>query len=115
MLTHQKSVNKTSSILELDTKFIAQQLTAIDLVSGRRQRRQQKDMHTHSQSVSQPFISLSISFAPFPFITKKENFLTLKPYTLLSNVRSKTKIEAMIKNFNLLSRHVIITILQHST
>ncbi len=31
---HQKSVNKTSSILELDTKFIAQQLTAIDLVSA---------------------------------------------------------------------------------
>lgn len=29
----QKSVNKTSSILELDSKFVAQQLTAIDLVS----------------------------------------------------------------------------------
>ncbi|KAH9415808.1 Ral guanine nucleotide dissociation stimulator-like 1 [Dermatophagoides pteronyssinus] len=70
-----KSVNKSSSIIELDPKFVAQQLTAIDL----------------------------------------ENFLALKPYTLLSNVRSKTRIETMIRNFNLLSRHVIITILQHST
>lgn len=73
--SNHKTLSKTSSILELDSKFIAQQLTAIDL----------------------------------------ENFLTLKPYTLLSNVRSNTKIEAMIRNFNLLSRHVIITILQHST
>ncbi|KAH9527875.1 Ral guanine nucleotide dissociation stimulator-like 1, variant 2 [Dermatophagoides farinae] len=70
-----KSVNKSSSIIELDAKFVAQQLTAIDL----------------------------------------ENFLALKPYTLLSSVRTKTKIETMIRNFNLLSRHVIITILQHST
>ncbi|KPM09546.1 ral guanine nucleotide dissociation stimulator-like protein 1-like protein [Sarcoptes scabiei] len=70
-----KTINKSLSINELDAKFIAQQLTVIDL----------------------------------------ENFLTLKPYNLLATIRTKTKIEIMIRNFNLLSRHVVITILQHQT
>ncbi|XP_054157717.1 ras guanine nucleotide exchange factor A-like [Oppia nitens] len=70
--SNQKSHNKSSSVLELDPRFIAQQITAIDL----------------------------------------ENFLYLKPYSLLTNSRQKSKIETMIKNFNQLSKHVIITILK---
>ena len=62
----------STSILDLDARFIAQQLTAIDL----------------------------------------ESFLSLKPYFLLEGTRSNLKVQATIKNFNLLSRQVILTILK---
>ena len=66
------SKGASSSVLELDARFVAQQLTAIDL----------------------------------------ENFLSLNPYTLLEGTRSNPKVQATVKNFNLLSRHVIVTILK---
>lgn len=62
----------STSILDLDARFIAQQLTAIDL----------------------------------------ESFLSLKAYFLLEGTRSNIKVQATIKNFNLLSRQVILTILK---
>ncbi|RWS25906.1 ral guanine nucleotide dissociation stimulator-like protein 1-like protein [Leptotrombidium deliense] len=62
----------SSCILELDSKFVAQQLTAIDL----------------------------------------ENFLSLQPYSMISGPRSNQKVKNSIKNFNLLSKHVIVTILK---
>ncbi|KAI1298178.1 Ral guanine nucleotide dissociation stimulator [Halotydeus destructor] len=66
------SKGSSSCILELDARFVAQQLTAIDL----------------------------------------QHFLSLKAHTLLENVRSNPKVQSTIKNFNLLSRHVIVTILK---
>lgn len=68
---HQSS-NRNSAVLDLDSRYVAQQLTAIDL----------------------------------------ENFLCLKPYSLLEGTKSDTGIQSMIKNFNLLSRHVVVTILK---
>ncbi|XP_025018272.1 ral guanine nucleotide dissociation stimulator-like 1 isoform X2 [Tetranychus urticae] len=67
-------INKSPSycIIDLDTKFVAQQLTAIDL----------------------------------------ENFLSLKPYTLLNGHRHNPRVQNMIRNFNLLSKHVVVTILK---
>ncbi|XP_074596674.1 uncharacterized protein LOC141851784 [Brevipalpus obovatus] len=62
----------SSRIIESDSKFIAQQLTAIDL----------------------------------------ENFLALKAYTLLNGPKHNLRVQNMIKNFNLLSKHVIVTILR---
>lgn len=64
--------SKSSAVLDLDSRYVAQQLTAIDL----------------------------------------ENFLSLKPYSLLEGTKSDKRIQSMIKNFNLLSRHVVITILK---
>lgn len=66
------SSSKNSAILDLDSRYVAQQLTAIDL----------------------------------------ENFLQLRPYSLLEGTRSDKRIQRMIKNFNLLSRHVVVTILK---
>ncbi|XP_053209368.1 ral guanine nucleotide dissociation stimulator-like [Panonychus citri] len=72
--SRHNSINKSPAycIIDLDTKFVAQQLTAIDL----------------------------------------ENFLSLKPYTLLNGHRQNPRVQNMIKNFNLLSKHVVITILK---
>lgn len=64
--------SKNSAILDLDSRYVAQQLTAIDL----------------------------------------GNFLGLKPYSLLEGTKTDKKIQNMVKNFNLLSRHVVITILR---
>lgn len=64
--------NRNSAVLDLDSRYVAQQLTAIDL----------------------------------------ENFLCLKPYSLLEGTKSDKRIQSMIKNFNLLSRHVVVTILK---
>lgn len=64
--------SKNSAILDLDSRYVAQQLTAIDL----------------------------------------ENFLGLKPYSLLEGTKTDKKIQIMVKNFNLLSKHVVITILR---
>jgi ral guanine nucleotide dissociation stimulator-like 1 len=69
------SKGSSSCILELDSRFVAQQLTAIDL----------------------------------------ENFLLLKPYALLEGHRSNPKVLNLIRNFNLLSRHVVVTILKSQT
>jgi len=66
------SCSSSSSILELDTRFIAQQLTAIDL----------------------------------------ETFLSLKPYYLLEGTRSNPRVQQSVRNFNVLSRQVIISILK---
>lgn len=66
------SSSSSSSILELDTRFIAQQLTAIDL----------------------------------------ETFLSLKPYYLLEGTRSNPKVQQSVRNFNVLSKQVIISILK---
>lgn len=63
---------KNSAVLDLDSRYVAQQLTAIDL----------------------------------------ENFLSLRPYSLLEGTKSDKRIQSMIKNFNLLSRHVVVTILK---
>jgi hypothetical protein len=71
MMMQGKNMGSTS-ILDLDARFIAQQLTAIDL----------------------------------------ESFLSLKAYFLLEGTRSNIKVQATIKNFNLLSRQVILTILK---
>ncbi|KAG9510393.1 Ral guanine nucleotide dissociation stimulator [Fragariocoptes setiger] len=65
------TVSKNASVLDLDSRFVAQQLTAIDL----------------------------------------EKFLSLRPYTLLEGAKSES-VQLMIRNFNLLSRHVIVTILR---
>ncbi|RWS03715.1 ral guanine nucleotide dissociation stimulator-like protein 1-like protein [Dinothrombium tinctorium] len=65
----------SSCILELDAKFVAQQLTAIDL----------------------------------------ENFLSLEPYALINGSKNNEKVKNSIKNFNLLSKHVIVTILKSSS
>ncbi|XP_015793875.1 ral guanine nucleotide dissociation stimulator [Tetranychus urticae] len=72
--SRHNSINKSPSycIIDLDTKFVAQQLTAIDL----------------------------------------ENFLSLKPYTLLNGHRHNPRVQNMIRNFNLLSKHVVVTILK---
>lgn len=64
--------SKNSAVLDLDSRYVAQQLTAIDL----------------------------------------ENFLSLRPYSLLEGTKSDKRIQRMIKNFNLLSRHVVVTILK---
>lgn len=64
--------SKNSAILDLDSRYVAQQLTAIDL----------------------------------------DNFLNLRPYSLLEGTRSDKRVQSMVKNFNLLSRHVVITILK---
>lgn len=64
--------SKNSAVLDLDSRYVAQQLTAIDL----------------------------------------ENFLNLRPYALLEGSKSDKRIRSMIKNFNLLSRHVVVTILK---
>ena len=68
---HQQS-SKNSAVLDLDSRYVAHQLTAIDLA----------------------------------------NFLNLRPYSLLEGSRSDKRIQSMIKNFNLLSRHVVVTILK---
>jgi len=67
--------SKNSSVLDLDPRFIGQQLTAIDL----------------------------------------ENFMSIRPYTLLTGTKSDTKVQSMINNFNLLSRHVVVSILKAHT
>lgn len=67
-----QSGSKSSAILDFDSRYVAQQLTAIDL----------------------------------------ENFLNLKPYALLVGTKSDKQIQSMIKNFNLLSRHVVVTTLK---
>lgn len=69
---NQTNGSKNSAILDLDSRYVAQQLTAIDL----------------------------------------ENFLGLKPYSLLDGTKTDKKIQNMVKNFNLLSKHVVITILR---
>lgn len=63
---------KKSSILDMDSRYVAQQLTAIDL----------------------------------------ENFLSLRPYALLEGSRADKRIQRMVKNFNLLSKHVVVTTLK---
>lgn len=63
---------KRSSILDMDSRYVAQQLTAIDL----------------------------------------ENFLNLKLYSLLEGTKSDKTVQKMIKNFNLLSKQVVVTILK---
>lgn len=70
--SHHQSGSKNSAILDFDSRYVAQQLTAIDL----------------------------------------ENFLSLRPYSLLEGTKSDKRIQSMIKNFNLLSRHVVVTILK---
>ena len=70
-----QSGTKNSAVLDLDSRYVAQQLTAIDL----------------------------------------ENFLSLRPYSLLDGTKSDKRIQNMIKNFNLLSRHVVVTILKSHT
>lgn len=72
---HHSSGSRTSAILDFDSRFVAQQLTAIDL----------------------------------------ENFLDIKPYSLLEGTKSDKQVQRMVKNFNLLSRHVVITILKSHT
>lgn len=72
---HSQSNFKKSAVLDLDSRYIAQQLTALDL----------------------------------------ENFLSLKPYSLLEGTKSDKRIQSMVKNFNLLSRHVVVTILKSHT
>lgn len=75
---HQSSSNgnkSNSAVLDLDSRYVAQQLTAIDL----------------------------------------KNFLNLKPYSLLEGTKSDRHIQSMIKNFNLLSKHVVVTILKSHT
>jgi len=69
---HYQAGSKNSTVLDLDSRYVAQQLTAIDL----------------------------------------ENFLSLRPYSLLEGTKSDKRIQSMIKNFNLLSRHVVVTILK---
>lgn len=69
---HYQSGSKNSAVLDLDSRYVAQQLTAIDL----------------------------------------ENFLSLRPYALLEGTKTDKRIQSMIKNFNLLSRHVVVTILK---
>lgn len=66
------SGSKNSAVLDLDSRYVAQQLTAIDL----------------------------------------DNFLSLRPYALLGGTKTDKRIQSMIKNFNLLSRHVVVTILK---
>lgn len=69
---HYQSGSQNSAVLDLDSRYVAQQLTAIDL----------------------------------------DNFLSLKPYSLLEGTKTDKRIQSMIKNFNLLSRHVVVTILK---
>lgn len=69
---HYQSGSHNSAVLDLDSRYVAQQLTAIDL----------------------------------------ENFLSLRPYSLLEGTKTDKRIQSMIKNFNLLSRHVVVTILK---
>lgn len=70
--SHGNGSSRNSAVLDLDSRYIAQQLTAIDL----------------------------------------ENFLNLRIYSLLEGTRSDKRVQSMIKNFNLLSRHVVVTILR---
>lgn len=70
--SNSQSGNRNSAVLDLDSRYVAQQLTAIDL----------------------------------------ENFLCLTPYSLLEGTKSDKRIQSMIKNFNLLSKHVVVTILK---
>jgi ral guanine nucleotide dissociation stimulator-like 1 len=70
--SHANGSSKNSAILDLDSRYIAQQITAIDL----------------------------------------DNFLNLRIYSLLEGTRSDKRVQSMIKNFNLLSRHVVVTILR---
>lgn len=70
--SHGTGHARNSAVLDLDSRYIAQQLTAIDL----------------------------------------ENFLHLRVYSLLEGTRSDKRVQSMIKNFNLLSKHVVITILK---
>lgn len=69
---YNQTGTKNSAVLDFDSRYVAQQLTAIDL----------------------------------------ENFLSLRPYALLEGTKSDKRIQSMIKNFNLLSRHVVVTILK---
>lgn len=69
---YYQSGSKNSAILDMDSRYVAQQLTALDL----------------------------------------ENFLSLKPYSLLEGTKSDKRIQSMVRNFNLLSRHVVVTILK---
>lgn len=69
---YQNSSHQNSAVLDLDSRYVAQQLTAIDL----------------------------------------DNFLSLRPYSLLEGTKTDKRIQSMIKNFNLLSRHVVVTILK---
>lgn len=69
---HYQSGSKNSAVLDFDSRYVAQQLTAIDL----------------------------------------DNFLSLRPYALLEGTKTDKRIQSMIKNFNLLSRHVVVTILK---
>lgn len=69
---HLPGSSRTSAILDFDSRFVAQQLTAIDL----------------------------------------ENFLSIRPYSLLGGTKSDRCIQKMVQNFNLLSRHVVVTILK---
>lgn len=63
---------RTSAVLEFDSRFMAQQLTAIDL----------------------------------------ETFLSIKPHSLLEGTKADKRVQRMVKNFNLLSRQVVVTILK---
>lgn len=65
-------ISRTSAVLEFDSRFMAQQLTFIDL----------------------------------------HNFLSIKPYSLLEGTRADIRVQRMVKNFNLLSRQVVVTILK---
>lgn len=69
---NSSGVIRTSAVLEFDSRFIAQQLTAIDL----------------------------------------DTFLSIKPYSLLEGTRADPRVQRMVKNFNLLSRQVVVTILK---
>lgn len=69
---NQSGSSRSSAVLDFDSRFVAQQLTAMDL----------------------------------------ENFLNIKPYSLLEGTRSDKRVQKMVKNFNLLSRHVVVTILK---